>query len=199
MHRIIGRGLAVIAMASLFFGCGTTPDAAYLNLTWEEFDQDPSGGWRPLADAGDYAGAASMIENYLNHREDLLDAQRGYSTFHAGQLWALHGETDRALGLLDRAAVANMPEEFPRAFNPLVAGTRAFLSKDTDTLRAARDEAAALSNRTEREEQFLGALETLLENEGRAQRIVVRAAFDRTLGRVQTHQIARGCAKLALD
>lgn len=176
MNRIIGRGLVVIALASLVSGCGTTPDAAYLDLTWQEFDQNPSGGWRPLADAGDYAGAASMIENYLNHREDLLDAQRGYSTFHAGQLWALHGETDRALGLLDRATVANMPEEFPRAFNPLVAGTRAFLRDDTVALRAARDEAAALSNRTEREEQFLGALETLLENEGLTYREVFEIA-----------------------
>jgi hypothetical protein len=118
-----------------------------------------------------------MIEDYLDHRDDLNPAQRGYSTFHAGQLWALHGETERALGLLDRATIEDYPAEFPRAFNPLVVGTRAFLRNDVETLRAARDEVAALGDRTPRDDQFLEALEMLIQSEG----LTYREVYDRVV------------------
>lgn len=155
---------AIVFAAGL--GCGTGGEDAFLRLSWEDFDQNPSSGWRPLAEQKDYAGAAHMIETYLSQRDDLLPAQRGYSRFHAGQLWAIHGETDKALILFDKATVTDMPPEFPRSFNALVAGTRSFLRKDMATVRAARDEVAAMPGLTSRDSMFLEALELLSHSEG---------------------------------
>lgn len=155
--------LAVTILLALT-GCGGQD--AYLDLAWEDFDQNPERGWRPLAEKGDYPGAALMIESYLDHRDDLLAAQRGYSHFHAGQLWALNGEYDRALEHIDQATVTDMPAEFPRSFNALARGTAAFLRGDMVAVRAARDQAAALPEMTERDRMFLGALELLADSEG---------------------------------
>jgi hypothetical protein len=173
-RRLPVAALLLIAAA----GCrGEAPDA-YLQLSWEEFDQTPTSGWRPLAAGGDYAGAARMIEAYLERHDDLPAPQRGYSLFHAGQLWALHGDTERALAHIDRATVPDMPPEFPRSFNALVAGTRGFLRGDTATVRAARDRVAALPDRTARDDEFLEALELLARSEGLTYREVYAAAIE---------------------
>lgn len=153
-----------VTIALALAGCGG--QGSYLDLAWEDFDQNPTSGWRPLADSGDYEGAARMIETYLGHRQDLLPAQIGYSRFHAGQLWALHGDTEHALGLFDEATVADMPPEFPRSFNALVMGTRSFLRGDIGAVVAARDEVAAMPDLRPRDRDFLVALELLAENEG---------------------------------
>ena len=107
-------------LVGLVVGCSSEAD--YLELTWMEFDQDPDGGWRPLAHAGDYAGAAKMIEIYLAHHPDLPDAPRGYSTLHAGQLLALNGETDRAIAFFESFSatlklIMNLP--FPEQLEEL--------------------------------------------------------------------------------
>ncbi len=157
--------LATILLATVM-GCGGTSDESYLDLSWNDFDQSPTSGWRPLADNEDYPGAARMIENYLDHRHDILPAQRGYSIFHAGQLWALHGETEKALVLFDAATVADMPPDFPQSFNALVIGTRSFLRADMASVRAARDEVAAMQGLTSRDSMFHDALDLLTRSEG---------------------------------
>lgn len=167
--------LAVTILAALI-GCGGQD--SYLDLAWEDFDQNPDGGWRPLADSGDYEGAARMIESYLDHHLDLAPAQRGYSRFHAGQLWALHGDTERALGLIDQAMVEDLPPDFPQSFNALVEGTRCFLRGDMTGARTARDEAAAVHDPGPRDLDFLGALELLADSEGLTYREVYARAIE---------------------
>jgi hypothetical protein len=159
-------------------GCRAGEDEAFLDLSWEAFDQSPTSGWRPLAGRGDYAGAARMIEAYLDHRHDILPAQRGYSRFHAGQLRALHGETDEALLHFDRATVTDMPPEFPQSFNVLVVGTRSFLRDDMAAVRAARDEVAAMTGLTARDSMFLDALDLLTRCEGLTYREVYDVAVE---------------------
>jgi hypothetical protein len=168
--------LVVLVLATVL-GCGGR-DEAFLDLAWEDFDQDPTGGWRTTADNGDYPGAARMIETYLAHRDDLLPAQIGYSRFHAGQLWALHGETDRALTLFDQATVTDMPPEFPQSFNALVLGTRSFLRGDMVAVRGAHDEVAAMPGLTMRDSMFLEALEVLSNSEGMTYLEVYEAAVE---------------------
>jgi tetratricopeptide (TPR) repeat protein len=167
---------ATFLLVGLVVGCSSEAD--YLELTWMEFDQDPDGGWRPLAHAGDYAGAAKMIEIYLAHHRDLPDAQRGYSTLHAGQLLALNGETDRAIAFFEKAVVAGMPPEFPQTFNALVAGELSFLQGDMAGVRAARDEAAAMPGLTMRDSMFIESLGVLLESEGKTYRQVFDEAVE---------------------
>ena len=157
--------LAAIVIA-VGLGCGTDGENTFLRLSWEDFDQNPSSGWRPLAERKDYAGAARMIETYLDHRDDLLLAQQGYSRFHAGQLWAIHGETEKALVHFDLATVTDMPPEFPQSFNALVTGTRSFLRNDMVAVRAARDQVAAMPGLTPRDSMFLEALDLLSRSEG---------------------------------
>lgn len=157
--------LTAIVMAAVM-GCGSGGDQAFLRLSWEDFDQSRTSGWRPLAERGDYADAARMIEAYLDHHDGLLPAQRGYSRFHAGQLWAMDGETARALALFDRATVRSMPPEFPQSFNALVVGTRSFLRGDMATVVASRDEVAAMTGLTARDSTFLEALDLLARSEG---------------------------------
>lgn len=160
------RKTLLIALVSVtLLGC-SSGNEAFLSLAWEDFDQNPASGWRPLAESGDYPEAARMIEIYLNHRDDLLPAQLGYSRFHAGQLWAMHGETDRALALFDQATVSDMPSEFPRSFNSLVIGTRSFLRGNMPAVVAARDKVAAMPGLTSRDSMFLEALELLSNSEG---------------------------------
>jgi tetratricopeptide (TPR) repeat protein len=168
--------IVVPVLIFLITGCGGEPD--YLQLAWQEFDQNPDRGWRPVAQAGDYAGAAAMIENYLAHHTDLPDAQRGYSTLHAGQLLALDGEVERAMVYYERAAVVDMPPDFPPTFNSLVTGELSFLRGDMAGLRAALDQAVAMPGLTRRDSLFIQALEVLAASEGKT----FRQVFDEARG-----------------
>jgi len=162
-HRM--NWLAMILLVTVV-GCSASTDDPFRRLSWQDFDQNPTSGWRPLAESGDYAGAARMIEAYLSQRDDILPAQRGYSRFHGGQLWAMHGEIKKALVLLDQATVADMPREFPQSFNPLVIGTRSFLRHEMAAVQTARDEVAAMPGLTSRDSMFLEALDLLARSEG---------------------------------
>jgi hypothetical protein len=163
---LIGRTACLVALVlATVMGCSGS-EKAFLSLTWEDFDQSPTSGWRPLAESGDFAEAARMIETYLDHHHDLQPAQLGYSRFHAGQLWAMHGDTDRALGFIDQATVVDMPPEFPQSFNSLVLGTQSLQRDDIATVRTARDEVAAMPDLTSRDREFLEALDLLANSEG---------------------------------
>lgn len=170
------RILVAVLVLAAAAGCRGEEHESYLQLSWDEFDQTATSGWRPVAARSDYADAARMIETYLERHRDLPAPQRGYCLFHAGQLWALHGDTDRALAHMDRASVAQMPPEFPQSFNALVAGTRAFLRGDMAAVRAARDKVAAMSGLTSRDVEFLEALDLLACSEGLTYREVYAEA-----------------------
>ncbi len=156
-------------------GCSGEP--GYLELSWEEFDQDPQRGWRPVAERGEYADAALMIEAYLERHDDLPPGQIGFSRFHAGQLWALEGDTAAALAHMDRAEVTDAPPDFPQTFNSLVSGTRSFLRGDMSSVCAARDNAAAMPDPTDRDRVFVEALRLIAECEGLSYREVYERAL----------------------
>jgi hypothetical protein len=177
LARVVTMMAVPVGVVLVLAGCGGG-QKAFLDLSREDFDQSPTTGWRPLAERGDFAGAARMIETYLDQRDDILPAERGYSTFHAGQLLALSGDTERALAHLDQAIVDDMPPEFPRSFNALVVGTRSFLRQDMAAVRAARDEVAAMPSLTARDRIFLEALDLLADSEGLTYREIYNKAVE---------------------
>jgi len=149
-------------------GCdsGDTAAIEMLELTWRQFDQTPGAGWRAIADRGEYARAAALIEHYLDNKSGLEQGQIAYLHFHAA---VLHGYDDRyepAIAHLRVASVDSFPPGFPRSWNALVRGELAFMSKDMDGVRSARDEVAAMHSLTARDSMFLMGLEYLSTAEG---------------------------------
>jgi len=134
-HFTMRRRLAVVLFigSMVATGAGCAGDQAadeMLALDFWAFDQSQTTGWRPYAERGEYERAADLIDHYLAHRSDLIEAQRGYLHLHAGELRAYHGDDRRALEHLAQAVVSpdSMPDRFPRSFNALAAGTRAFIA-----------------------------------------------------------------------
>ena len=148
--------------------CGSDEQPDYLELSYDEFDQSPDSGWRLLAQREDFAAAAVMIETYLAGKSGLIEAQRGYLHFHAGQLWALDGQYPKAIELIKRAPVNPMPADFPQTFNALAVGTLAFLEGRMDGVRSARDDVRAMNALTSTDSLFLEALEHLATQEGKS-------------------------------
>jgi hypothetical protein len=145
-----------------------------LTLNFWEFDQNQVTGWRPYADRGEYERAADLIDYYLAHRPDLIEAQRGYLHLHAGKLRAYAGDDRRALDHLQQAVVApdSMPDRFPRSFNALAAGTRAFVAGDMEGVRANLAAIRAMPVLAARDSMFLWSLEHLAAREGKTLREV---------------------------
>jgi hypothetical protein len=143
-----------------------------LTLDFWAFDQSMTTGWRPYADRGEYERAADLIDYYLAHRSDLIEAQRGYLHLHAGELRAYDGDNRRALEHLELAVVApdSMPDRFPRSFNALAAGTRAFIAGDMDGVRKSVEEIRSMPALAARDSMFLQGLEYLATQEGKSLR-----------------------------
>jgi hypothetical protein len=139
-------------------------------LNFWEFDQSLDTGWRPYAERREYTRAADFIDHYLTHHSDLIAAQRAYLHLHAGELRAYHGDDERALEHLDLAYVApdSMPANFPRSFNALAAGTRAFMRGDMAGVRAAVEEIRAMPEMSARDSMFLAGMEILATQEGKS-------------------------------
>lgn len=138
-------------------------------LNYWQFDQDVNGGWRPYADGGEYARAADLIDHYLAHRTNLIEAQVGYLHLHAGELRAYDGDNKRALEHLAQAYVRpdSMPARFPRSFNALAAGTLAFIAGDMEGVQKAAEAIRALPTLSMRDSMFLWSLEYLTTKEGK--------------------------------
>ena len=113
---------------------------SFLKLSFEQFDQDMNGGWRVNAKSRKYADAATMIESYLSQRDDLTPENKRMLHFHAGQMWAMGDQKTKAIEHLKKSTQSK-ENDFLR-WNAYVAGTIAFLEKDTDKLEAAREEVA---------------------------------------------------------
>ena len=176
--------LAILLMVPAGAGCGdrggknqaADPVAQEMvALDYFGFDQSPDTGWRPYAERKEYGRAADFIDHYLAPRGDLIAAQRAYLHLHAGQLRAYAGDEARALEHLDQAYVDpdSMPDRFPRSFNALVSGERAFMRGDMAGVRAAAEEIRAMPGLTGRDSMFLEGVELLLTQEGKSFREAV--------------------------
>lgn len=115
---------------------------ALLRLDEDTFDQGEA-GWRMIAERHDGAcmvAAADLILDYIaRHPEGL---EREYlAHWHAGQMFALAGEDERALNQFRLSFlthdVASMPA---RMWNTYAGGTIAFMEGDRETLEEARDD-----------------------------------------------------------
>lgn len=114
---------------------------AMLELGVNAFDQDQRGGWRPLSERpGCEAAGADLIREY----RDFLQDRMPILYWHEGQLRANLGQTDAAIGLMERARRAERDERAPW-WNAYVDGTLAFLRGDRLALTAAHDRLAAIA------------------------------------------------------
>lgn len=117
-----------------------------LQLSYEEFDQDPQGGWRRLSNEGKYVEAAQLIDRYEKEKEDLNGGDRVILSFHAAQMYAFAGDSEKALTRLKKAkyppevlAQAEDVRPYAESWNLYVDATMAFLDKDRDGLKKSSD------------------------------------------------------------
>ena len=114
---------------------------ALLALNPQQFDQDFSGGWRPLGDRDCHEAAAGLILAYIHHTDyTLSEAHIRLMRWHAGQMIANAGDYAAAIDLLDDTYA---PESDDPTWNLYVDATLAFLNRDRDSLLAVRDQLAA--------------------------------------------------------
>ena len=165
--------LLVSLLAATAAGCARDDTAdAMLDLDFWAFDQSWETGWRPVAERGEYGRAADLIDHYLAHRPGLNAAERAYLHNHAGELRAYQGDDRRALDHLAQAYVApdSMPDRFPRSFNAMAAGTRAFMTGDMAGVRASVEAIRSLPVLSARDSMFLQGMEYLTTMEGKTYR-----------------------------
>lgn len=112
-----------------------------LSLDPQAFDQGKD-GWRSLeAKPGCESAAADVIAEYRARGGDrATPSQVRVMLFHEGQMRAIAGEAQRAVPLIEQAAV-DSPSEDWRAYS---AATVAFLRRDREALMAARDRLASI-------------------------------------------------------
>lgn len=111
--------------------------SAMLSLDQTSFDQDLAGGWRKLAAVpGCEAAAADLIRDYRAANSN--DAT--ILTWHEGQLRARAGDSAEAIRLFN----ASRKKSDESGWNLYVDASIAFLERNLDGLRAARDHLASL-------------------------------------------------------
>jgi hypothetical protein len=115
---------------------------AMLALSPRAFDQDPKGGWRPLADRpACLRAAAELLAAYRTaHWGTLKPGELHLSYWHQGQVLALAGDGAAATPYL-MAGVR--PEDDLIDFADYAIGTVAFLQHDREGLVEARQRLAA--------------------------------------------------------
>lgn len=153
--RSVWQVVAVLGVALGVAGCASGPesdeaasveamspaDEAMLALDFEAFDQDMDGGWRTVAAEGRFEDAARLIDAYLDrHSAGLTAHQRVVLNFHAGQMYAMADDRERAV---ERFEASIDPDAAMRSWNPYVEATIAFLERDREALLAARAAMAA--------------------------------------------------------
>jgi hypothetical protein len=112
---------------------------AMLALDQRAFDQDFSGGWRALANAGCEAEAADLIRDWREaHRSDDF-----ILFWHEGQLRADIGQTRQAIALFEKSRKP-AAEDAQFGWNLYFDGSVAFLRRDRAELDVARDRLAVL-------------------------------------------------------
>lgn len=138
---------ALLALSALFLqvtpACGVdeAEHARLMALDEDAFDQDMEGGWRAVANQGPdcFVTAAELIQDYVAlHGAENLE-QPGLAHWHAGQLLAMAGETERALPELRLSYKPASDNPMDAMWNHYADGTIAFLERDREALIAARD------------------------------------------------------------
>ncbi|WP_417491645.1 hypothetical protein [Maricaulis sp.] len=121
--------------------CGVDDDAraGFLAMSYEQFDQTMGEGWRSLEENAEcQAIAGNLIADYLLYSHAPLEAYNvRVLRFHAGQMFAFAGETDRALAFFQASYGAPYGEGDRLNWNSYVDATIAFLQQDRETLEAA--------------------------------------------------------------
>jgi hypothetical protein len=113
-----------------------------LGLGYDAFDQSPGQGWRKLAEAGNFVGAARLVDSYLERQAGLPGWQRINLQFHAGQLYAFAGDNETALSRFRASMNPLEAADAPIRWNAYVRATIAFLERDRLQLVKMRDEIA---------------------------------------------------------
>lgn len=128
--------------------CGIGGDRlnSLLALPARAFDQDFSGGWRPVADEPDCLhAAADLIIAYIGHSPHYDPQSHTIIRWHAGQMLAMADQPELAVGYLDSARSGEL------VWNLYVDATIAFLQSDREAAEAAREE---LANQIPSEEEM---------------------------------------------
>ena len=112
---------------------------ALMALDPQGFDQDFSGGWRPVGqEPGCERAAADLLIAYMDHSPNFNPDQPGVIGWHAGQMLAMSEETEQAIAYFDGARFGSAE------WNLYVDATIAFLQRDRAAAEAARAELATL-------------------------------------------------------
>jgi hypothetical protein len=115
-----------------------------LKLNYNDFDQDPNGGWRKLYHPDCFFELAGLIDFYhLHHFQNLLDWQNWLLYWHAGQLYADDNNYDLAIDRFSKSINSTEPADDPFKWNAYVMASIAFLKGDFQNLIKFRDELAA--------------------------------------------------------
>jgi tetratricopeptide (TPR) repeat protein len=116
---------------------------ALLDLPFATFDQLEGSGWRPLYEARCYAQAAELVSAYIQRNPNLIErhpelANQAYILpAHAGQMYALAGDNERAIAYLLKA-YQTTSQSFIN-WNAYMSATIAFLRRDKDELLKQRE------------------------------------------------------------
>lgn len=110
--------------------------AVLLELDYRNFDQNAEDGWRPLYEGKCFADAAELIVSYISSHPEV--ARENYMLgFHAGQMFALDDQTERAIDFMSDA-YRNRSSKIVD-WNAFVDANIAFLEKDMNRLVEMRD------------------------------------------------------------
>lgn len=118
---------------------------AMMALSPAAFDQDLTGGWRPLADRKEcQKAAADLITMYISRNWALLNQRSLHILYwHVGQMEAMAGDTRKAIAFL-MAGAGPSDRSTAIGFPDYALGTIAFLNDDLAGLTAARERLAAV-------------------------------------------------------
>lgn len=113
--------------------------ARILELSFEDFDQNPDDGWRPYYDSGCYGQAAALLTKYISRYPDRIS--RHYMLpFHAGQMFALNNEYEKAESWMKKGYSPNESKTID--WNAFVDANIAFVRKDRTKLLQMRERIA---------------------------------------------------------
>lgn len=142
---------AFLSLQAADCGLDEAERARLLALDEEAFDQDMDGGWRAVAAPGPacFTPAAELILAYVEQHGEAALERPTLAYWHAGQMFAMAGETERALTEFRRSYQDATDNEMAGMWNRYADGTIAFLERDREALIAARDALPAMmgSNR----------------------------------------------------
>lgn len=119
-----------------------------MSLSYRDFDQDFSGGWRKVSsnEGCDKAGQL-IIEHYILYSTKYLPGELKYLRWHAGQQAAEYGNYQSAIGYF-KTTLKNTEvqalNESELLWQLYVQGSIAFLERDKDKLQGIHDQLAVI-------------------------------------------------------